>query len=66
LIAKKGGFVAEYQPCPSYGVDVITTAPLRIALGVGSAAQSGPFGVFWDRNGGQYTAEGCPPQKRQK
>ena len=50
---KQRGFMAEYRPCPWCGVDVTTTAPLKIAPGVGSVPQSSPPGVFWDRNGGQ-------------
>ncbi len=43
--------MAEYRPCPWCGVDVTTTAPLKIAPGVGSVAQSSLPGLFWDRNG---------------
>ena len=56
--------MAEYRRCPWCGVDVAPTAPLKIAPGVGSAAQSGPPGVFWDRKGGKHTEKGCPTMKR--
>jgi hypothetical protein len=58
--------VAEYRPCPWCGVDVTTTAPLKIVRGVGSVPQASPPGVFWDRSGGRHTEKGCPSNRHPK
>ena len=58
--------MAEYCPCPWCGVDVTTTAPLKMAPGVGSIPKSSPPGVLWDRNAGQHTEKGCPTMKHPK